>query len=137
MPGKRMLILPEEIVKKIDDNRGDLTQAEFLDFMIEEQLKQAEARAGVGRKELEDLRHELQTLVTREKKLSTKEELQAINDDTRRLLKSFIDFFMKYGIELGDKASAFDLKDVIGHGADLGKDLPGDEGGREVKLKWK
>ncbi len=135
MPGKRMLILPEEVVKKIDDNRGDLSQAEFLDFVIEEQLKQAEVRSGVGRKELEDLRHELQSLVTREKKLATKEELQALNDDTRRLLKSFIDFFMKYGIELGEKTSVFDLKDVIGH-PDL-KDLPDDEGGREVKIKYK
>ena len=135
MPEKRMLILPEEVVKKIDDNRGDLSQAEFLDFIIDEQLKQAEARTGVGHRELEELRHELQTLVTREKKLATKEELQALNDDTRRLLKSFIDFFMKYGIELGDKASAFDLKDVIGPGGL--KDLPGDEGGREVKIKYK
>jgi hypothetical protein len=135
MPGKRMLILPEEVVKKIEDNRGDLSQADFLDFVIEEQLKQTEARSNVGRKELEDLRCELQHLVTREKKLATKEELQALNDDTRRLLKSFIDFFMKYGIELGEKASVFDLKDVIGH-PDF-KDLPGDEGGREVKIKYK
>ena len=40
MSEKRMLIMPAELVKKIDDNRGDMTQVEFIDFLIDGQLKE-------------------------------------------------------------------------------------------------
>ena len=137
MPGKRMLILPEEVVKKIDDNRGDLGQAEFLDFLIDSQLRQADNGSGIGYQEFNELRQEFQNLVSREKKLATKEELQVINDDTRRLLKSFIDFFMKYGIELGDKNAFMEIDDIVGKAEDLGSEGTTGNGGREVKIKWK
>jgi len=39
MGEKRMLIVPAELIKKIDDNRGDMSQAEFIDFLIDSQLK--------------------------------------------------------------------------------------------------
>ena len=38
MTDKRMLILPSELVKKIDDNRGDMSQADFLDYLIESHM---------------------------------------------------------------------------------------------------
>jgi len=134
MPGKRMLILPDEVVKKIDDNRGDLSQAEFLDFLIENQLQQTATEAGIGQREFAELRQEFQNLVSREKKLATKEELQIINEDTKRLLKSFIDFFMKYGIELGDKDVFLDMPDLTGKSENASSE---GNGGREVKIKWK
>ena len=40
MGEKRMLILPAELVKKIDDNRGDMSQAEFINFLIDTPLKE-------------------------------------------------------------------------------------------------
>ena len=40
MAEKRMLIMPAELIKKIDENRGDMSQAEFIDFLIESQLKE-------------------------------------------------------------------------------------------------
>ena len=40
MPEKRMLIVPAELIKKIDENRGDMSQAEFIDFLIGSQLKE-------------------------------------------------------------------------------------------------
>jgi hypothetical protein len=39
MSDKRMLILAEEIVRKINENRGDLSQGEFIEFLIESQFK--------------------------------------------------------------------------------------------------
>ena len=38
MAEKRMLIVPAELVKKIDDNRGDMTQAEFIELLIDSKL---------------------------------------------------------------------------------------------------
>ena len=40
MGDKRMLIVPAETVKKIDDNRGDMSQAEFIEFLIDSQLRE-------------------------------------------------------------------------------------------------
>lgn len=138
MSDKRMLILPAELVKKVDDNRGDLSQAEFVDFLIESQLKDGESKtAGADNKALEGLRQELKDLLLREKKLATKDELQAFREDTRKLLKSFVDFFVGYGLELGEKSPAIDLKDITGKLKGLETDLPPAEEGREVKIKWK
>jgi hypothetical protein len=136
MSDKRMLILPAEVVKKIDENRGDLSQAEFVDFLIENQFKESKSGVGVSHDEMESLRKELKDIVLREKKMATKDELQALNEDTRKLLKSFVDFFMSYGLELGEKSPAIDLKDITGKLKELEKDMPQEEG-REVKIKWK
>ena len=38
MAEKRMLVVPAELVKKIDENRGGLSQAEFLSFLIDNSL---------------------------------------------------------------------------------------------------
>ena len=40
MGDKRMLIIPEDLVKKIDENRGDLSSAEFIEFLIDSRLKE-------------------------------------------------------------------------------------------------
>ncbi len=137
MSEKRMLILPSEIVKKIDENRGDLSQAEFVDFLIENQFKESSSAVGITHEEIESLRRELKDIVTREKSLATKDELRAFNEDTRKLLKSFVDFFMTYGLELGEKNQSIDLKDITGKLKCLDKDMPPDDEGREVKIKWK
>ena len=39
MAEKRMLIVPAELVKRINDNRGDLSQGEFINFLIDSRLK--------------------------------------------------------------------------------------------------
>jgi hypothetical protein len=137
MSDKRMLILPGELVKKIDDNRGDMSQADFIDYLIESHFKEETASGGVAREEMDALKKELTALMSREKKLATKDELEAFHEDTKRLLKSFVDFFVGYGLELGDKSPSIDLKDITGKLKDLDKGRPSEDEGREVKLKWK
>ncbi len=139
MSDKRILIVPAELVRKIDENRGDLSQAEFLDLMIESHLnpkEEGKVLTGPGREELEALRRDLKELMLREKKLATKEELQAFHEDTKKLLKSFVDFFVGYGLELGEKSPGLDLKDLTSKLNALDRESPGEEG-REVKIKWK
>ena len=137
MSDKRMLILPGEIVKKIDDNRGDMNQADFIDYLIESHFKGEMASGGVAREEMDALKKDLTALISREKKLATKDELEAFHDDTKKLLKSFVDFFVGYGLELGDKSPSIDLKDITCKLKDLDKGRPSEEEGREVKIKWK
>jgi hypothetical protein len=137
MSDKRMLILPAELVKKIDDNRGDMGQADFLDYLMESHLKGDARSNGVAREEMDALKKELTALITREKKLATKDELEAFHEDTKKLLKSFVDFFVGYGLELGDKSPSIDLRDITGKLKDLDKGSPSDDEGREVKIKWK
>ena len=79
MSEKRMLILPAEVVQKIDDNRGDTSQAEFISLLIDNQLKEKE----------------------KDHKYATKEEVQVFQEDIKRLLRQFLDFYVSYGLEMG------------------------------------
>jgi hypothetical protein len=85
MSEKRMLIVDAELVKKIDENRGDVGRAEFIDFLIENQLKEREE----GKK---------QGGVTRE-------EFHQFQEGTKELLRNFLEFFISYGLELGKQPS--------------------------------
>lgn len=79
MAEKRMLIVDAELVKKIDDNRGDVPRSEFINLLIETQLKgETKNQGGV-----------------------TREEFQQFQDGTKELLRSFLEFFISYGLELG------------------------------------
>ena len=79
MSEKRMLIVDAELVKKIDDNRGDMSRSDFLNFLITSQLKEE------GKK---------QDGITRE-------EFHQFQEGTKELLRNFLEFFISYGLELG------------------------------------
>jgi hypothetical protein len=81
MAEKRMLIVDAELVKRIDDNRGDLGRSDFIDFLIESQLQEKEH----GKK---------QGAVSRE-------EFHQFQEGTKELLRNFLEFFISYGLELG------------------------------------
>jgi hypothetical protein len=85
MSEKRMLIVDAELVKKVDDNRGDMGRSEFIDFLIESQLMEKEEgkkRDGV-----------------------TREEFHQFQEGTKELLRNFLEFFISYGLELGKQPS--------------------------------
>jgi hypothetical protein len=85
MSEKRMLIVDAELVKKMDDNRGDMGRSEFIDFLIDTQLK--------GKEESKN-----QDGVTRE-------EFHQFQEGTKELLRNFLEFFISYGLELGKQPS--------------------------------
>ena len=81
MSEKRMLIVDAELAKRIDDNRGDMPRSEFIDFLIDAQLKEKEdgkKQVGVSR-----------------------EEFNQFQEGTKELLRNFLEFFISYGMELG------------------------------------
>lgn len=118
MAERRMLIVPAELVKKIDDNRGDMSQAEFIDFLIDGQLKE-EA------KEQE------------EKEYATKEEMRAFEQDIKGLLRSFLNFFVSYGLELGKQSPKTEFEELSSRLQELEDDLASEDKGKEATIKWK
>jgi hypothetical protein len=138
---KLMLIVPAELVSKIDANRGDLSQAEFINFLIDSRLSEESAKKGAGREELEKIRTELKKIIAKEEaveqKYATKEELKSFVQDNRKLLKSFLDFFIGYGLEMGKQSGKDELADVISGLKGLEEELAAEGEGSEVKIKWK
>jgi len=141
MSGKRMLILPEEIIKKIDDNRGDLSQAEFIDFLIDSRLQGEDKKQGdITRDEIESIRKDVKAILlseeNKDKKFAKKEDIEAFQQDTRKLLKNFLDFFIGYGLELGKQSPSSEIKEMTSKLQGLEEELAIEEGG-DVKIKWK
>jgi len=81
MSEKRMLIVGAELVKKIDDNRGDMGRSDFIDFLIESHFKEKEESKSQGS--------------------VTREEFRQFQEGTKELLRNFLEFFISYGLELG------------------------------------
>ncbi len=115
MVEKRMLIVPAELVKKIDENRGDMTQAEFINFLIDSQLKKE----------------------TKEPQYATKEEVYSFEQDMKKLLRSFLDFFVSYGLELGKHSPEAEFEELTSKLQGLQKDLDSDSEERKATIKWK
>ena len=139
MSEKRMLIVPAELAKRVDDNRGDLSVADFINYLIDSHLGSngRSNAAEVNRAEIDALKQELAKLLAREPKYASKEELQSYQEDTKKLLKSFVDFFIGYGLEFGkDAPGEMNLREFARDAAKLERETE-DEGSREVKLKWK
>jgi len=114
---KRMLIVPAELVKKIDDNRGDMGQAEFIDFLISNQIKEEAT----------------------EQKYATKEEIRNFEQDIKKLFKNFLDFFVSYGLELGKASPKGELAELTSKlkELDIEEDHDSDSEKGKATIKWK
>ena len=115
MPEKRMLIVPAGLAKKIDDNRGDMTQAEFIGFLIDTQLKEE----------------------IKEQQYVTKEELHSFKQEMKKLLKSFLDFFAGYGLELGKQSPKTEFEELTSRLQELEDDLASEGKDKVATIKWK
>ncbi len=87
MAEKRMLVVDADLLKKIDDNRGDLSRSEFIDLLIEGQLREKEEGTKIASRKDDDI--------------VTREEFVQFQEGAKELLRSFLDFFINYGLELG------------------------------------
>jgi hypothetical protein len=74
-----MLIVDAEVVKKINENRGDMSCSDFLTFLIDGQLHEEPVNQDyVG-----------------------KEDFVEFTNGIKELLRNFLEFFLSYGLELG------------------------------------
>jgi len=106
MPERRMLIVDAELLRKIDDNRGDMGHSEFIDFLIDNQLKEeSKKHAGVSREDF----HQLQ-------------------EGTKELLRNFLEFFISYGLELGKQPNDKEFEQLSQRLKALGSSQKGKSG---------
>ena len=89
MSEKRMLVVDAGLVDKIDENRGELSRSEFIDLLIEGQLR--EKGDGASRKKTGSVDDDV----------VTREEFRQFQEGAKELLRSFLEFFINYGLELG------------------------------------
>lgn len=82
MADKRMLIINAEVARKIDENRGEIGRAEFIDFLIDSHLEEA---------------------MPEHKNYVEKEEFEQFAQGMKELLRNFLEFFLSYGMELGEQ----------------------------------
>jgi hypothetical protein len=90
MPDKRMLIVELDVIRKIDENRGDMSISDFISFLIDSQLKQ--------------------DVKGRNNDHITKEEFRQFEQGIRELLRNFLEFFLSYGLELGKQPTDRELE---------------------------
>ena len=79
MAEKRMLIVDADVVRKIEENRGDMSRSDFLNFLLDSQLKEGAA----------------------EQKFVDREEFEQFAQGMKDLMRNFLEFFLSYGLELG------------------------------------
>ena len=94
MTEKRLLIVPAELIKKIDANRGDMSQADFINFMIDNHLQQNNGG-----------QH-------REQHYVTKETLNDFEHGIKELLRNFLEFVVSYGLEIGKTPTKGDFEEI-------------------------
>ncbi len=90
MSDKRMMVLPAELVARVDENRGDVSRVEFINLLMDNQL-------GKGERE-------------QQQQFVTWESLAELEGGMKELLRSFLEFFITYGLEIGKGSGKTDLE---------------------------
>jgi len=116
MPEKRMLIVPTEIAKKIDENRGDMDQAEFIDFLIDSHFQKEEPNDG---------------------RYVSREQFQAFERGMKDLFRNFLDFFLSFGVEMNQTSPTAEFEEFNNKLQGLEEQLEPGKGERRAKIKWK
>ncbi len=78
-----VMVVKEDVVKQIDENRGEMNRTEFVNYLIQCQLKD----------QLTD------------KNCVTREEFQAFARNITETLHNFLQFFISYGMAMGQGKS--------------------------------
>ena len=74
-----IMVVKEDVVKQIDQNRGEMNRTEFVNYLIQCQLKECNSQTNYV----------------------TKEELRQFTQEITELLHNFLQFFISYGMALG------------------------------------
>jgi hypothetical protein len=85
MTEKKMLIIDNQLMTKIDENRGEMSRSEFIEFLLTNQLGEESSTPANATQ------------------FVTREEYQEFAIGMKDLLRRFLDFFISYGLELGQE----------------------------------
>ena len=95
MSEKRMLIVDAEAARKLDENRGDLNLSEFINFLIDSRLKADSVKPAAAKPEY-----------------ITQEDFTQFQQGIKDLLRNFMEFFLSYGLELGQPPDDSTMKEL-------------------------
>ncbi len=90
MDEKGTLTMPAELVKRIDEGRGEQSQSEFLRSLVDSHLER-ESWA---------------------ERFVTQEAFREFEQGMKELMRSFLDFFISYRLELGQRPGE-DLEEAL------------------------
>jgi uncharacterized pyridoxal phosphate-containing UPF0001 family protein len=83
-----IMVVKEDVVKQIDDNRGEMNRTEFVNYLIQCQLKDQNSQ----------------------KKGVSKQEFQSYTRQMTDLLHNFLQFFVSYGMSMGKTQQEEDVQ---------------------------
>jgi len=122
MSDKRMIIVPVELARQLDENRGDMSQAEFIGFLLNSHFTD-NADNGTSPKGSQEY--------------ATVEELRSFEHDIKKLMKNFLDFFVTYGLEMGKPSMSQELEELTSKLQGIEKDSDTNPDKRKATIKWK
>ncbi|OGO31025.1 MAG: hypothetical protein A2Z29_08110 [Chloroflexi bacterium RBG_16_56_11] len=85
-----IMVVKEDVVKMIDENRGEMTRTEFVNYLIQCQL------------------HEHQN----QSRYTSRQEFEAFSQKITDLLHNFLQFFVSYGLAMGRGQPDFDIDEL-------------------------
>jgi hypothetical protein len=94
MSEKRMIIVDDELLSLIDSNRGDMGRADFISFLISSHLQEEGGKTSHTNNYI------------------SREEFQEFAQGMKDLLRRFLDFYISYGMELGDEPKDHTFEDL-------------------------
>jgi hypothetical protein len=109
MSEKYMLILGRDVVEKIDRNRDDLTREEFIDFCINACMNREEPAPVKKNEEYARPEPEIRAAEKDAVAYATKKEFQEFKTGIADILRTFLEFFLTFGLELGKGKDANDI----------------------------
>jgi len=123
----KILVIPSDLAEKLDANRGDLSRIELIEALIDNLLADKTDTKVNGKNS----------------EFVSKTELLSFEQDMKLLLKSFLDFFMAYGMEYGENGQLLELDKFTDKLQGLQKDLNVENMGKinnnsgKATIKWK
>jgi hypothetical protein len=85
-----IMVVKEDVVKQIDENRGEMNRTEFVNYLIQCQLRD----------------------FTGQKEYITKEEFQHFTSQMMELLHNFLQFFISYSMSMGEGQPDTDVQSL-------------------------
>ena len=83
-----IMVVKQDVVKQIDENRGEMNRTEFVNYLIQCQMRE----------------HLNQKICV------TKEEFQVFTRQMMELLHNFLQFFVSYGMAMGKGTHEKDIQ---------------------------
>ena len=84
------MVVKEDVVRQIDENRGEMNRTEFVNYLIQCQLKEQ----------------------LNQKDCVSKEEYQQFARQMTGLLHNFLQFFISYGMAMGPDKNNADIQEL-------------------------